>query len=98
MLSREEKSHENFQELCALAVIGELSQEELSDLEAHISLCVSCRIASSDYMDLLHGKLPLARPRSKAALRFQIPMRASGYRRRFIAEAEKRGFHFSEAT
>src|SRR5688572_23212455 len=97
MLSHEETSHENFQELCALAAVGELSEEELSALKAHISLCVSCRIVYADYADILHNKLS-PEPEAKTLWRFQVPILARGYRERFIAEAERRGFHFSEAT
>lgn len=98
MLSHEETSHENFQLLCALAAVGELSEEELTEVKAHMSMCFSCRIEYADYVDILQDKILLGRPQPKTLLRFHFPMRARGYRKRFIAEAERRGFHFSEAA
>jgi hypothetical protein len=42
-------SHEGFLELCAAAIAGELSVEELARLEPHLAVCPECRRARSEY-------------------------------------------------
>jgi len=42
-------SHEDFLELCAAAVAGELSLEEQARLDAHVAGCADCRRAMSEY-------------------------------------------------
>jgi hypothetical protein len=42
-------SHEEFLELCASAVAGELSVVEQAKLDAHLAICPDCRQAMSEY-------------------------------------------------
>src|ERR1700689_253688 len=42
-------SHEDFLELCAAAVAGELSVEEQARLDDHLGICPECRRARSEY-------------------------------------------------
>jgi hypothetical protein len=42
-------SHEEFLELCAAAVAGELSAEEHARLDTHLAVCPECRRARSEY-------------------------------------------------
>jgi Putative zinc-finger len=42
-------SHEDFLELCAAAVAGELSVEEQARLTAHLAVCADCRRAKSEF-------------------------------------------------
>src|ERR1700683_4585115 len=42
-------SHEDFLELCAAAVAGELSVEEQVKLDDHLGICPECRRARSEY-------------------------------------------------
>lgn len=41
--------HEEFRELCAAAVAGELNADEQARLDAHLALCPDCRRAKSEY-------------------------------------------------
>jgi hypothetical protein len=89
--------HERFEEICALAAIGEVSEEELTELEAHLDVCPACRREFGEYRELVHNRLPLAaappEPKHKLSISF---LGEDGVRGRFFDEARQRGFHFSE--
>lgn len=49
-------SHEEFRELCAAAIAGELNSEEEAKLNAHLAVCPECRRAKSEYeIASVHG-------------------------------------------
>lgn len=52
-------SHEYFEQLSALAQIGELSPAEVSELEAHLRSCEPCREEYQAYQDIHCHRLPL---------------------------------------
>ena len=52
--------HTYFEDLCALAPVGELSPSQLRELEAHIVDCDSCRQSMLDYDRILRQILPAA--------------------------------------
>jgi len=99
MLSR----HERYEELSALAALGEVSVEELTELQAHLDVCLACRREYGEYRELVHNRLPLAavlpEPKHKFSISFLgpvLPALGNGVRERFFAEARRRGFRFSE--
>jgi hypothetical protein len=98
MLSHQETSDEEFDELCALAALGKLPRLELAELNAHIAVCISCRIEYSDYLDLVRGELGVGNGDGRRTARVLLPLSTRGYRRRFLDEARRQGFHFSEST
>ena len=85
--------HEEFEELCAVRVIGQLEAEEEKRLVDHLAVCDSCRAANDDF-SLLIRELPA--PSCKLAdhslLRWS---EERGLRRRFIARAHSEGVQFS---
>jgi Anti-sigma-K factor rskA, C-terminal len=89
--------HDRFEEICALAALGEVSAEELTGLQAHLDVCPACRREYSEYRELVHNRLPLAaalpEPKHKLSISF---LGEDGLRGRFFAEARRRGFRFSE--
>src|SRR5208282_4197451 len=83
-------SHEHYEELCALAVSGQVSQPDLADLKAHLESCASCRGFADDFTQLSAQSLSmLAAKRSQC----QIP---SGMTQRFIARARSEGIEMRQ--
>jgi hypothetical protein len=55
------ENHERFQQLCALAVSGDLAPLELAELQAHLRDCVACGEVLGEYRVLAtHGMAALA--------------------------------------
>jgi hypothetical protein len=50
--------HTYFEELCALAPLGELSSSQLRELDTHIAGCDECRQATIDYNRLVQQVVP----------------------------------------
>lgn len=87
--------HEHFEELCALAALGQISAEDFAEFQAHLTACAHCKAEHADYLDLLHAKLPLIDPlpRSFGNLHRLVP-RGNKYKKQFLAEAHERGLTF----
>jgi len=85
-------SHEHYEELCALAVSGEVSRTDLADLRAHLETCPSCRGLAGDFTQIsAQGLSVLAAKRSQC----QIP---SGMTQRFVARARSEGIEISRGA
>lgn len=82
-------THEQYEELCALAASGQASPDELTDLRAHLEDCPSCRSAAYDFSQVSSQALSqLAAKR----LHCQIP---SGMTQRFVARARSEGIEIT---
>ena len=44
--------HNRFEELCALAVTGQISPSDSVELEAHLRICDTCRKAQADFVEI----------------------------------------------
>jgi anti-sigma factor RsiW len=78
-------THEQYEELCALAASGQASETELEDLRSHLDSCPSCRSAAYDFRQVSAQALSqLAAKR----LDCQIP---TGMTQRFVARARSEG-------
>jgi hypothetical protein len=78
-------THEQYEELCALAASGQASPDELTDLRSHLEDCPDCRSAAYDFTQVSAQALSqLAAKR----LHCQIP---SGMTQRFLARARTEG-------
>jgi hypothetical protein len=86
-------NHEYFEELCALAASGQISEPEFIELRDHLQQCAACRSTYTDFVDIVHDKLPLADPSASGATPF-FPENSS-YRERFLARARKSGLAIS---
>jgi anti-sigma factor RsiW len=82
-------THEQYEELCALAASGQASADELNDLRSHLEGCPTCRSAAYDFTQIsAQGLSQLAAKR----LRCEIP---SGMTQRFVARARSEGIEIS---
>jgi hypothetical protein len=82
-------THEQYEELCALAASGQASADELDDLRSHLEGCPSCRSAAYDFTQIsAQGLSQLAAKR----LNCEIP---SGMTQRFVARARSEGIEIS---
>src|ERR1700730_2860705 len=48
------QKHEHFEELCALAAVGDIPREQQDELMGHLATCGMCRQSYQDYCVLLH--------------------------------------------
>lgn len=78
-------THEQYEELCALAASGQASESELEDLRSHLDGCPSCRSAAYDFTQIsAQGLAQVAAKR----LHCDIPL---GMTQRFVARARSEG-------
>ena len=47
------QAHEHFEELCAVAVIGQLTAQEQQELLSHLGECDICRRSADDFVHVL---------------------------------------------
>ena len=96
MFNREGSHHEHFEELCALAASGQISEPDFVELRDHLQQCADCQSTYNEFIDLLHDKLPLAHPdvvgSSKRSGFVSTP---SSYQERFLTRARKEGIAVS---
>ena len=99
MLSPEKSHPEYFEELCALAASGQISEPEFVELQDHLQHCADCRSTYADFVDLLHNKLLLAAPElmGPSKLAGFFPGNFS-YRERFLTRARKQGLAVSHRS
>src|SRR5262249_14278899 len=97
MLNHEGSHHEHFEELCALAAGGQISEPEFVELQDHLQQCAYCQSTYSDFIELLHDKLPLAAPEVIGFSRLPgFFSENSSYQERFLARARKEGLTVSQ--
>ena len=44
--------HSRFEELCALSLVGQISANDSSELQAHLKECPTCRTAAADFVEI----------------------------------------------
>jgi hypothetical protein len=86
------QKHEHFEELTALAAIGQLSVEEHGELLEHLRGCDECRRASNQF-DFILDQLPLPEP--SANDRDLQQLQGASYRQRFLERASAEGVRFT---
>jgi hypothetical protein len=86
------QKHEHYEQLCALAASGQLSESEERELAEHTENCGDCRAAYEDFSDLLKELPPLEDAVDLVALR---QAEEEEYRKGFVARARREGCRFS---
>jgi hypothetical protein len=90
------RGHEYYEQLSALAAMGELSPAELIELEQHASDCRPCAVASAEFSHIVHAELPaLHAERTPWLARFMNLFTRKRSEQRFIDRAKTHGFRFS---
>jgi hypothetical protein len=84
--------HERFEELCAVAAIGQLSEAELAELAEHLKSCFTCRRTASEFAFLLNG-LPIEEGNAEEGNTADVL--SSSHRAKFLARACGEGVKFS---
>jgi len=85
-------THEHFEELCALAAIGQLSEDEQQELLGHLPGCVPCQRAHDDFA-LILDQLPSAGPHNISGDTDELL--SGSYRPKFLERASEVGICFS---
>ena len=88
MSKRDELNHERFEELCALAALGQISAGEYAELRSHLMACEDCRNSRRDYLEILHEHLPLVAEGEPAGTSSKVALHESSYRQRFLQRTE----------
>jgi len=86
------QGHEHFEELTALAAVGELSAEELRELWEHLGGCNRCKHASDQFNFILDQ---LTLPEPSASDRDLQQLQGTSYRQRFFERASAEGVRFT---
>ncbi|MGO9087538.1 MAG: hypothetical protein ACLQBK_20160 [Candidatus Sulfotelmatobacter sp.] len=86
------QKHEDFEELIALAAVGQLSVEEHGELLEHLRGCTACR-RTSDQFNFILDELPLPEP--SASDRDLQQLQGASYRQRFLERASAEGVRFT---
>jgi hypothetical protein len=87
------QTHEHFEELCALAAIGQLSAEEYAELLAHMRACDQCKRTEDDFA-LILGQLPMAEPPNVSGDTEELL--SESLRQKFLERAVAEGARFSD--
>jgi hypothetical protein len=90
--------HEHFQEICAVASIGQASGAELAELQQHLVSCKECRQRYSDFMEIQasHYAVTTEDP-ELSATEATACIDSALLRERFFKRAESQGIVFSHA-
>src|SRR3954453_1572609 len=84
--------HDHFEELCAVAAIGQLSEGELTELAEHLKSCFTCRRTAGEFVFLLN-RLPIEEGDAEEGNMADVL--SSSHRERFLARARREGVRFS---
>ena len=99
MLNHESAHPEYFEELCALAASGQISEWEFVELQDHVQGCPDCRSRYEEFIDLLHNKLPLVDPELRGSSKVAgLFSENSSYRERFLTRARRQGLVISQGS
>jgi hypothetical protein len=91
------QNHEHFEELCALAAVGQLPAAEREELELHINDCSLCRETLGDMAFVTDTWIPVSAPLANG-LRSLSLKSTKGLRESFLARARDRGLNLTRQS
>src|SRR5947209_3324774 len=91
--------HEHYQEICAVASVGQASGAELAELQQHMLSCPECRQRYSDFMEIgaSHYAVTTTDDPELSASEADACIDSTLLRDRFFKRAESQGIVFSHA-
>lgn len=87
------QAHEYYEELCAVALVGQLSAQEQQELLSHLEECEICRRSADDFVYVL-GQLPITDPSN--TLTGTEDLLSEIRRQRFLQNASAAGIPLSK--
>jgi len=90
--------HEQYEELCTLAMIGEVSPAEMQDLRQHLNKCADCREQYREFTQFILPQLSISSDNDASFETGYSTEDRERLRRDFLVAAEKRGRVFSAET
>jgi hypothetical protein len=91
--------HEQFEEICAAAAIGQASPEELAELERHASECDACRQEYAECLGMAARQFATAERHLELSQQEALNcLNSEMLTKRFFERAEREGIVFSKAT
>jgi len=88
--------HEQYEELCTLAMIGEVSAAEMQDLRQHLSECADCREQYREFTQFLLPQLSISSDNDATFETGYSTADKDRLRQDFLEAAQKKGRVFSE--
>jgi hypothetical protein len=88
--------HEQYEELCTLAMIGEVSPAEMQDLRQHLSECSACREQYYEFTQFLLPQLSISSENDASFETGYSTVDRARLRSEFLVGAQKRGRVFSQ--
>ena len=87
--------HEQYEELCTLAMIGEVSATEMQDLRQHLSECADCREQYREFTQFLLPQLSISSDNDASFETGYSTADRLRLRKEFLTRAQKGGMTFS---
>jgi hypothetical protein len=88
--------HEQYEELCTLAMIGEVSADEMQDLRQHLGECADCREQYREFTQFLLPQLSISSDNDVSFETGYSTADRERLRKDFLAAAQGKGRVFSE--
>jgi hypothetical protein len=88
--------HEQYEELCTLAMIGEVSAAEMQDLRQHLSECAACREQYREFTQFLLPQLSISSDNDASFETGYSTADKKRLRKDFLDAAQKKGRVFSQ--
>ena len=91
------QNHEHFEELCALAAVGQLSPEEYGELERHLTDCGACQETLRDMTVVTDSWMPATSLTAHGVSTVQLRS-TSSLRENFLARARDQGINLTRQS